>query len=421
LRHAVFIAFHYPPEASSSGVLRTLKYSRYLGEYGWRVTVIAPTADAYSIVDEQLTQQIPDTVRVIRTRWLNTRTHLSIRGIYPALLALPDSWIGWLPWGVSAARRLLREDPAQLVYSTSPHATSHLIGLRVVKATGLPWVTDFRDPWIEEPPEPGAPSGPIYTGINRMLERKVIERSSHIVASTTHLRDQLRSRYPSVPSARISAILNGYDEADFGETLAPESHTSRQFVIVHAGSINAEFRDPRPLLQALAQSVANGVVDREKLCIRFIGGGDFADSKAMSDALASTGLGSQVTFVKRVPYEESLRELGGADLLLLLQASHDTTGLVPAKLYEYLRSQKPVLALVHPGATSEVLATTGGGWAVDPREPETLRRTLEVAYAAWQNGTLAQQAADLQTLRQFDRRLLTGHLAQIFDRVIAAS
>src|SRR5438034_805988 len=121
LRHALFIAFHYPPEASSSGVLRTLKYSRFLGEFGWRVSVIAPESDA----------------------------------------------------------------------------------------------SDFRDPGIEDPPEPGTPNGAVYRTINRWLERDVVRRSAAVVASTAHLRDLLRDRYRDDAGDKFHYIANGYDEADF--------------------------------------------------------------------------------------------------------------------------------------------------------------------------------------------------------------
>src|SRR3989442_4839363 len=162
VRHALFIAFHYPPEASSSGVLRTLKYTRFLPEFGWRVSVIAPDTAAYDVCDPSLEAQIPESVRIVRTRFLNTKRHLSWRGIYPALLALPDVWIGWLPWAVAAGRRLIAADRVDLLYSTSPHATAHIIARRLASSSRKPLVTDFRDPLIEDPPEPRVPSGAVY-------------------------------------------------------------------------------------------------------------------------------------------------------------------------------------------------------------------------------------------------------------------
>src|SRR5438876_7290753 len=93
MKHALFVAYHYPPESSSSGVLRTLKYTRYLGRFGWRVTVLTLRREAYEVTDPTLEDQIPPEVRVIRTRFISVKRHLAIRGSYPSFLAIPDRWI----------------------------------------------------------------------------------------------------------------------------------------------------------------------------------------------------------------------------------------------------------------------------------------------------------------------------------------
>jgi glycosyltransferase involved in cell wall biosynthesis len=419
-RHALFSAFHYPPEASSSGVLRTLKYTRFLPDFGWRVSVIAPERDAYDVRDAALEAQVPANAKIVRTRFLNTKRDLSCRGIYPALLALPDVWIGWLPWAVRAARRLVAADPVDLIYSTSPHATAHLIALRIHKTTDKPWVTDFRDPWIEEPPELGTPNGRLYRAINGRLERSVIRHSAAVVASTAHLRDSLRERYSDQPRGKFRFIANGYDETDF-DALPRSNRTSARLRIVHAGSINGAFRDPRPVFAALGRLVQKGRLRAGECEIRFVGGGDYGASEEVRCAIEAAGLQESVTLVPRVPYDESLRELTAADLLLLLQASDDTVGLVPAKLYEYLRAGKPVLALVRAGAVSEVMDETGGGWAIDPRAAADVDTALEDAIDAWRTGRLADRRANLDALRRFDRHALAGELAQVFDEATRPS
>lgn len=412
MKHALFVAFHYPPEASSSGVLRTLKYTRYLAENGWRVTVLTLNRDAYEITDAKLEEQIPSGVRVVRTPFLNTKRHLSIKGRYLALMAVPDSWIGWYPWAVAAGRRIIAEDPVDLVYSTSPHATAHLIARSLARHAHKPWVMDFRDPWFEEPPEPGTPA--IVHYFARRLERSTIAAASRVVASTPQLRDLLSQRYPEC-AGKISAILNGYDEADFAALPEAPKTASEVFTLVHAGNINAEFRDPRPLFLALRRAADRGELDASKIRLRFIGGGVYADSNEIKQCLNATRLAANVTFVPRIPYEASLQELMAADMLLLLQASEDTRDLVPAKLYEYLRAQRPVLALVLPGASGQVMQETGGGWAVDPGDATGLDAVLTQAYRAWADGSLSAQRADLAVLRQYDRRSLTAKLAQVFD------
>lgn len=413
-RHALFIAFHYAPEASSSGVLRTLKYSRYLPEFGWRVSVVTPKVSAYSVCDARLEQQIPVGTRVIRTPYVNTKRHLSIRGVYPSLLALPDVWIGWLPWAVAAARRVMAADPVDLIYSTSPHATSHLIAHCLAMRSGLPWVADFRDPWFEDPPEPASPSGPIFRNANRWLEKTVIGRCDAVIASTRTLAEMLRSRYPAKPPNEIHAILNGYDEADFAGLPVPAPVDHGKLRIVHSGNINGQFRDPQPFFHALGRAVARGALSAHELQIEFVGGGPYGQTGEVAHAVKANGLAEAVRFLAREPYESSLKRLSSADLLLLLQASDDTASLVPAKLYEYLRAQKPLLALVPPGAVAEVLVETGGAWIADPRDASTLDAVLGEILAEWRARRLGSRRADLGRLRKFDRRVLTQQLAAVF-------
>lgn len=398
-------------------MLRTLKYSRYLRENGWRVSVISPNVSAYTVRDAQLESQIPSDTTVVRTPYVNTKLDLSLQGVYPAILAVPDVWIGWMPWAVGAGRKLLKHDPADVIYSTSPHATAHLIARRLTQPAGIPWVADFRDPWIEDPPEPGAPNGPLFRTVNRWLEKRVVDQCSAVVTSTHHLRDVMRKRYPTTPSAKIQAILNGYDEADFAGLPTGAATRGSRLRIVHTGNINAEFRDPRPLFDALASIIRRGALSAAECEIRFVGGGTYGESPEIRAAVLASGLGDSVTFLPRVPYEASLQELAQADLFLLLQASDDTVGLVPAKLYEYLRAQRPTLALVRPGAITEVLTQTGGGWAVDPASRASLATVVEAVVEAWRSDTLSAHRADLEILRRFDRKLLTAELGAIFDRV----
>jgi hypothetical protein len=256
VKHALFVAFHYPPEASSSGVLRTLKFSRYLAEYGWRVSVLTLERTAYDTVDPSLEQQIPDWVRVVRTPYIHTKQHLSIRGRYLASLATPDAWIGWYFWAVPAGRRLLAADPASVVFSTSPYPTAHLIARKIAARARVPFVADFRDPWYEVPPEPGTPR--IVHAVAPILERAVVRSATHVVTSTAQLRDLLRLRYTQEPPDKFTEILNGYDEADFSALPAAEPKRDDSMLIIHAGNINADFRDPAPLFEAIGRLARRG-------------------------------------------------------------------------------------------------------------------------------------------------------------------
>jgi glycosyltransferase involved in cell wall biosynthesis len=186
---------------------------------------------------------------------------------------------------------------------------------------------------------------------------------------------------------------------------------------VHAGSINAEFRDPRPIFEALGRLIKLGSLAANECDVRFIGPGDYASSGDVAVAVEAAGLTGAVTFSPRVPYNQSLLELASADVLLLLQASDDTAGLVPAKLYEYLRIGRPVLALVRAGAAAEIIDQTHGGWAVDPRHQDALDAALGEMVAAWRTGGLPKRSARIQDLRRFERRALSQELARVLDSV----
>jgi len=415
-RHALFVAYHYPPESSSSGVLRTLKHTRYLGRFGWRVTVLTLDRRAYDTVDPLLEAQVPADVRVVRTPFIEVKRHLAVRGWYPSILAIPDRSIGWLPWAVAAGRRIVRSDLVDVIYSTSPHATAHLIALSIVRRARVPWVVDFRDPWYEDPPEPGTTR--IRQFAARRLERRVVARADRIVASTARLRNMLAARYPWKPQEAFLAIPNGYDEGDFAHIAASANPPGNEMLIVHAGSINENFRDPRPVFEAVQRAVAEGEIERSRIRLRFLGAGPFGDSVAMREAVRQAGLTSNVEFRPRLSYQDSLLEQSRASVLLLLQASPDTIDLVPAKLFEYLRTRRPVLALVPEGATSEVLRETGGGWVVEPGDSHVLSAILVTAYRAWTSGRLGSLAADPQRLETFSRERLAAALASQFDALV---
>lgn len=413
VRHALFVAFHYPPEASSSGVLRTLKYTRYLPTYGWRVTVLTLNRDAYTTVDPALERQIPEDVRVVRTRYFDTKRHFAFRGSHLAVMAIPDRWIGWWPWATAEGRRIVRADPAHLVYSTSPHGTAHLIAATLARAAAIPWVADFRDPWYDDPPSPQRPAVAVWAA--RRLERRVVHRADLVVASTNALRDQIGARCAGEPSSKFVAIPNGYDEADFADSPVARRRRNNEMLVVHAGGLDPDYRDPRPVFAATAAAAHADGVQRSRIRFRFIGGGPFGTSAAMARAVAEAQLQDRVEFLPRIPYAAALAELQHADLLLLLQASYDTVNLVPAKLFEYLRASRPLLAVAYPGATGEILNDVGGGWHVDPRHPTALPEALTTIYRKWCADELDSIVADPSKLLTFSRQHLAAKLANYFD------
>src|SRR5439155_23600653 len=151
MKKVLMIAYHYPPYGGGSGIHRTLKFSRYLSEYGWQPIVLTCHPRAYAR-REATDGNIPPGVLTVRAFALDTSRHLSFRGAYPRWMALPDRWMVWCPAAVTMGARLIRNYRPDILWSTYPIATAHTIGLALRRWSGLPWVADFRDPMVEKDP-----------------------------------------------------------------------------------------------------------------------------------------------------------------------------------------------------------------------------------------------------------------------------
>ena len=175
----LYIAFHYPPILGSSGVHRTLAFTRHLDSSGWQVRVLAPSLKAYENWSEDQFSFIPDNVQVIRAFARDVSRHFSWRGKYLMRMALPDNWQSWIVGGViSGLVSIIRNKP-DVIVSTYPIASAHIIAYFLHKLTGVPWVSDLRDPMaqINYPIEPGR------KGVFEWIERKIVKHCSFAVVT----------------------------------------------------------------------------------------------------------------------------------------------------------------------------------------------------------------------------------------------
>ncbi len=400
------IAYHYPPEASSSGVLRTLKFSKYLPEFGWRPHVLTLKEAFYPQKDEELARDIPSDVVVHRTGALDPRLTLS----------LPDRLAGWVPLGMREGKRLSRRERIDALFSTSPLPSAHLIALLLKRSLKRPWVADFRDPWVEDGawPRPGS----LRYRIESFLEKRVLRAADCITVTTDGLKEHLRRRCPEISAQKIVVIENGFDEEDFLDVEKQYEPEAGRLIILHAGMVTPEFRDPFPFLEALADLVRAGQIERETVTVRFLGGGPYPESSGFAARVDGLGLRGCVEVQTRVPYRLSLASLFQADALLLLQDSDDTRHLIPAKAFEYLRARRPILALTTQGATAELIRRSGRGYLLDPGNPSQIRTTLLERLASKRRGEIAMNLPDLD-LSRYERRALTARLAELLTALKA--
>ncbi|MDZ7752549.1 MAG: glycosyltransferase [Gammaproteobacteria bacterium] len=411
LKPILLIAYHFPPVAGSSGVQRTLNFARYLPEFGWRPAVLTVHPRAYPLTAVETLGQVPAGTRVVRGFAMDTARHLAVFGRYPRWLALPDRWWTWLIGALPAGLEMVRRDRPRLLWATYPVPSALLVGLALHRLTGIPLVADLRDSMVDD----SFPYNPAQRRAHRWIEERVVRGACRITFTAPGTRELYARRYPAQPANRWGVIPNGYDEQDFmrveTEILAPPRDGTR-ITLVHAGLVDPVDRDPDALLQALSTMKGERSPGVERLEIRFRG----ADGNdALRRRVSEYGLDDMVTLAPPLPYDAALAEMMAVDALLLLQGT-TCNHQIPAKLYEYARTGRPVLALTDPaGDTAEELQRMGFGTCAPLDDPSAIAATLKGFFARLEQGS--ESGCELHVARQHTRRERTREFAAMLNEV----
>ena len=413
VRRVLMIAFHYPPQKGSSGIQRTLKFSKYLPEFGWIPTVLSADPRAYESTSVDQLKDIPAEVVVERAFALDASRHLAIRRRYLRMTSLPDRWVSWWLGAVPAGLRLIRKYRPDVIWSTYPISTAHLIGGTLHRLSGIPWVADFRDPMIDD----SHPRDCRTRLVVRAIERRTLRHCTKAVFTSPGAMRDYQARYSYKPESDFCLIENGYDEENFASALedARKPRTGgKQFRLLHSGVIYPLERDPRPLFEALGVMLAKGMISEEnfRLVLRA------AHHEQYLSALArACGIDRIVDMPGPIPYREALAEMHDADGLLILQGA-SCNSQIPAKLYEYLRARRPILGLTDPaGDTAATLRRVG----IDAIAPLDSREAIMAALASFlERGRVnSLPVVSLETALSNSRRSRTQELARLFDGIVA--
>lgn len=411
-KRALMVAFHFPPQTGSSGILRTLNFVKHLPAHGWDTSVLTATPGAFEEQRSDLISSIPPQVRVLRAFALDAARHLSIKGKYLQMLALPDRWSTWWFGAVLSGLREIRLHRPQLIWSTYPITTAHLIGRTLARLSGLPWVADFRDPMING----DYPSGLMQRRVWQWLEAGVMKDAIRCVFTTERAAQTYRDRYPHW-AHKCSVVENGYDEDAFqGNQPLREGVAEGQLLLLHSGIIYPRDRDPGPFFAVIRRVLDQGLVGRDQLKVRFRAPKHADEVMALVE---QHGLQGVVEVAPPIPYRQAIAEMMGADLLLVFQGSHFNTQ-VPAKIYEYLRTGQPILALVDPlGDTAGQLRRFHGLTLCDIRVEQDIAQGLQ-AWLSGKEGHVAARA-NTQAAQSFSRSSQAGELAALMDTCMEAT
>lgn len=409
----LLIAFHFPPAKASSGIQRTLKFARYLPDYGWKPGVLTIAERAHpATMDDQL-KDVPEALPVKRVFGLDTARHLALRGRYLDWMAYPDRWVSWAIGGLIPALRYVRAFRPQVIVSTYPIASAHLLGYGLHKLTGIPWVADCRDSMTEA----DYPREPARRRCFLWIERRMVKHAARVVFTTESTRAMYAKRYPEVPSERWAVIENGYDDENFRHAAVhvsePVTEPGRKLTIVHSGIVYPSERDPTALFEALASLKRSGFFSEHpvKLVLRAT-----AHDHLYAPKIEALGITDIVELAEPLGYEAALAEQLGADALLLLQGAN-CNHQIPAKAYEYIRARRPVLGLTDAtGDTAGVLRRAGLDAMAPLDDADAIAGVLErfVKEVAFGSAKIPSDAV----VEGCSRRLRTRELALLLDEVV---
>jgi glycosyltransferase involved in cell wall biosynthesis len=412
----LIVSLYFPP-AGGGGVQRPLKFATHLPTLGIETHVLAPDDSKWIHADPEL--QPPTNAWIHRARYLGPKGRRPAEELHgrsgldrisrQARLAgrrflLPDENVTWNLTAIPAAVRIVRREGIDVVLTTSPPSSVHLIGAAVKRATGVRWVADLRDSIVAHPHRRAERLAVRTKERGEAVVAGLVARNADaIVAVSEAIAEETRGLRPKGP---VVTIANGSDFDDFAGL--PYQRGER-FRITHTGSFFGK-RDPRPFLTALADSGLD-------VTARFVG-----DFRSADREWAETlGLGDRLELHPYVPRRRSLELQRDSEALLLLipEAGGRGKGVLSGKVFEYLAAERPILASVPlDGAAAELIEETGAGVVASPDDPAAIADALRGLVDRYEDGALDGTPLSEEWRDKLSRRTRVEELAELLGTLV---
>jgi glycosyltransferase involved in cell wall biosynthesis len=438
MKRLLALAYFFPP-LGGGGCQRTLKLIRYLEPHQWAATVVTARETDYWIVDPTLAQEIPASAEVLRVRGLTSLRLIKLlsksgiaierpqgarnREVFRKLRRI-QSWLlipdGYRPWAREAQRIAARRIAAggiHALWTTSSPESAHLAGLALKRRFDLPWVADFRDPWVGRATY--RPPTNWHHERHRDLERRVVQSADRVTVVSEPMAALYRERYPS-RADRVVVLPNGVDSDDWArsEALAPAIEEAvgepRRFVLLHAGQL-AHRPTARILLDAVRLVIEKDARAREEIRVRFLGGNE----ELLPGEWIGRGLDGVIEVLPSRPHLEALAAIRQAAALVLLGHGGSADALLyTGKIYEYATSGRPVLGIVDPGPGEELIRRSGIGEVCPARDAACVALVLEKWIAAWRRGEFPTPVPPAALSATWERERIAAEAAELLNGLL---
>lgn len=424
MKKILIITYYWPP-SGGAGVQRWLKFSKYLPEFGYQPTVL--TVDeklaSYAQMDYSLVQEIGPEVQVHKTntfepynlyRKLSGKKEIPYGGfsnqkkvtVFEKLsrlirgnLFLPDPRRGWNRYALKKALELIKTEGIEVVITSGPPHSTHLVGKSIKERTGIRWIADFRDPWTDIYYYKELYHSSLATWFDKILEKKVLANADKIITVSEEVGKLLLQKIPG-SAEKIVVIPNGYDETDFQNTAI---RANDFFTITYTGTIAMNYRIDR-FIEAIALLPEQV---KKELRIRFVG--NVPDEILRLFELKN--LSSMVEVLGYIPHERAVAEMVSASMLLMaIPDSPDNKGIVTGKFFEYLAARRPILAIGPKGGdVDKMVRECRAGQLFSYEERDNMSQYILNIFGQVQDGSFQSQTTGAE---KFTRRNLTKELIE---------
>ncbi|KQB44389.1 Group 1 glycosyl transferase [Flavobacterium daejeonense] len=420
----ILIITYYWPPAGGPGVQRWLKFVKYLPDFGIQPVVYIPENPTYPIVDENLGSEVSDKAIILKQKIFEpyqlasflskNKTKKMNSGIIPnqkkqsfldkvflwirGNLFIPDARFFWVKPSVAYLEKYILENNIDTIVTSGPPHSLHLIGLDLKKKLNLKWFADFRDPWTTIGYHKSLRLSDFAAKKHKQLESEVLNTADTIIVTSK----STKKEFEVLTTQPIAVITNGYDV----EKVEKQSLDSK-FSLAHIGSFLSA-RNPKLLWEALVELINEIPEFKKHLELKLIG----AVSQEVLDTIAAFGLNDYVNNLGYVSHEEAIAHQRKSQVLLLIEIdSEDTKSIIPGKLFEYMVSNRPIIAIGPKDSDfAEIITSTNTGVFFEYTEKERLKNTIVTYYNQFLEGKLQSHGVGLQ---KYSRKNLTEQLVQL--------
>ncbi len=422
MKRALIITYYWPP-AGGPGVQRWLKFVKYFREFGVEPIVYAPENPNYPLVDEKFASEIPSDIEVLKqpinepyrfaklfskkkTKQMSSgiiskkeisaveKLMLYIRGNF----FIPDARVGWVKPSVKFLSKYIAENPVDVVITTGPPHSLHLIGMQLQKDLNVKWITDFRDPWTTIHYHKSLRLNKASERKHKALEASVL-KSADIITVTS---PTTKKEFEMIAETPIEVITNGYDISE-----KIDFKMDSKFSISHIGSLLSE-RNPEILWKVLAEICKEDTSFKNDLQLKFAG----AVSAEVKQSLENFQLMENCEFLGYVSHSEALKMQHQSQVLLLVEInSAETRAIIPGKLFEYLAAKRPIIALGPKESDIEgIINETKSGKFFSYWDDDELKTEILQLYKDFKNGELKIASEGIE---KYSRKELTRQMASL--------